>query len=35
VAVLDPDDLLGWAELVDQLGQPCLPWVITGSGKLH
>jgi Bifunctional DNA primase/polymerase, N-terminal len=35
VAVLDPDDLLGWADLIDQLGQPCLPWSITGSGRLH
>jgi len=35
VAVLDPDDQLGWAEMIDQLGQPCLPWVITGSGRLH
>jgi hypothetical protein len=35
VAVLDPDDLLGWADMIDDLGQPCLPWAITGSGKLH
>lgn len=35
VAVLDPDDLLGWADMIDTLGQPCLPWVVTGSGKLH
>jgi hypothetical protein len=35
VAVLDPDALLPWADMVDTLGQPCLPWVITGSGKLH
>jgi hypothetical protein len=35
VAVLDPDDLLLWADMIDTLGQPCLPWVITGSGKLH
>jgi hypothetical protein len=35
VAVLDPDQLLPWADMVDTLGQPCLPWVITGSGKLH
>ena len=35
VAVLDPDELLGWADMIDALGQPCLPWVITGSGRLH
>ncbi len=35
VAVLDPDKLLPWADMIDDLGQPSLPWVITGSGKLH
>lgn len=35
VAVLDPDDALGWADMVDTLGQPCLPWALTGSGRLH
>jgi hypothetical protein len=35
IAVLDPDDVLAWADMVDTLGQPCAPWVITGSGKLH
>lgn len=35
VAVLDPDDLPGWADMVDTLGQPGPPWVITGSGRLH
>jgi len=35
IAVLDPDDLLDWHEMIDTLGQPCLPWVITGSGRLH
>jgi hypothetical protein len=35
VAVLDPDDILAWADMIDTLGQPCLPWVLTGSGKLH
>ena len=35
VAVLDPDELLGWADMVDTLGQPSSPWVITGSGRLH
>jgi hypothetical protein len=35
IAVLDPDDVLGWASLIDEIGQPCLPWVLTGSGKLH
>ena len=34
-AVLDPDDLLGWADLIDTLGQPSLPWVSTGRGRLH
>ncbi|MGH7393759.1 MAG: bifunctional DNA primase/polymerase [Candidatus Rokuibacteriota bacterium] len=35
VAVLDPDDLLPWADMIDHFGQPAPPWVITGSGKLH
>jgi hypothetical protein len=35
VVVLDPDDVLAWADMIDTLGQPCLPWVLTGSGKLH
>ncbi len=35
VAVLDPDEMLPWAEMIDELGHPSLPWVITGSGKLH
>jgi hypothetical protein len=35
VAVLDPDQLLPWVDMLETLGQPCLPWVITGSGKLH
>jgi hypothetical protein len=35
VAVLDPDQLLPWAEMIDALGQPAAAWVETGSGKLH
>ena len=35
VAVLDPDHLLAWASMIDVIGQPCLPWVITGSGRFH
>jgi hypothetical protein len=35
VAILDPDELLCWADMIDTLGQPCAPWVETGSGKLH
>jgi len=35
VLVLDPDEALAWAEMVEELGQPCSPWVITGSGRLH
>jgi hypothetical protein len=35
VAVLDPDEMQGWAEMLDELGLPSLPWVITGSGRLH
>jgi Bifunctional DNA primase/polymerase, N-terminal len=35
VLVLDPDKALEWADMVDTLGQPCAPWVITGSGRLH
>jgi hypothetical protein len=34
VAVLDPDTV-EWADMVDVVGPPCLPWVITGSGRLH
>ena len=34
VAVLDPDRV-GWVDMIDALGQPCMPWVITGSSKLH
>jgi hypothetical protein len=34
VAVLDPDKI-EWVDLIDMLGQPCLPWVVTGSGRLH
>ena len=34
VAVLDPDQI-EWADMIDTLGQPCLPWVLTGSGNLH
>jgi hypothetical protein len=35
VAVLDPDSLMPWADMIDELGQPCLPWVLTGRGRLH
>jgi hypothetical protein len=35
VTVLDADHLDAWADMIDALGQPCLPWVLTGSGKLH
>jgi hypothetical protein len=35
VAVLDPDNMLEWADMVETLGQPSLPWVLTGSGRLH
>jgi hypothetical protein len=35
VAVLDPDNSLAWADMVDALGQPCPASVITGSGRLH
>jgi hypothetical protein len=34
-AVLDPDRLDLWADMIEMLGQPCLPWVLTGSSKLH
>lgn len=34
VLVLDPDRI-EWADMIDQLGQPGPPWVITGSGRLH
>jgi hypothetical protein len=35
LAVLDVDQFDPWADMVDALGQPSLPWVVTGSGKLH
>lgn len=34
VAVLDPDRL-EWADMIDTLGQPSLPWMVTGRGRLH
>jgi len=34
VVVLDPD-CVEWADMLDTLEQPCFPWVITGSGRLH
>jgi hypothetical protein len=34
VAGLDPDQV-EWCDMIDALGQPSLPWAITGSGKLH
>src|SRR5262249_32799548 len=34
-AVLDPDHLLPWAEMIDALGQPAAAWTETGSGRLH
>jgi Bifunctional DNA primase/polymerase, N-terminal len=35
LAVLDPDNLSPWAELIERLGQPVDATVLTGSGKLH
>jgi hypothetical protein len=35
VAVLDPDKPLLWADMIEALGQPSLPWALTGSGRLH
>jgi Bifunctional DNA primase/polymerase, N-terminal len=35
LAILDPDELLCWADMIDSLGQPCAPWVETGRGRLH
>jgi hypothetical protein len=35
VAVLDADDLLGMADMIDTLGQPAAAWVETGRGRLH
>jgi Bifunctional DNA primase/polymerase, N-terminal len=35
LAILDPDELLCWADMIDTLGQPCAPWVETGRGRLH
>src|SRR5262245_35398727 len=35
VAVLDPDELLPWADMIDTLGQPAAAWSETGSGRLH
>lgn len=34
VLVLDPDQP-EWADMIDTLGQPSPPWVITGRGRLH
>jgi hypothetical protein len=35
LAIIDPDELLCWADMIDTLGQPCAPWVETGRGRLH
>src|SRR5262245_45886345 len=35
VAALDADDLLGWADMIDTLGQPAAAWTETGRGRLH
>lgn len=35
VAVLDPDKLPPWADMIDALGQPASAWVETASGRLH
>lgn len=35
VAVLDPDAMMPWCDMIEALGPPSLPWAITGSGKLH
>jgi hypothetical protein len=35
LAVLDPDLLEPWADMVDTFGQPAPSWVLTGSGRLH
>jgi hypothetical protein len=35
LAIIDPDNLDAWADMIDTLGQPSLPWVHTGSGRLH
>jgi hypothetical protein len=33
LAIIDPDELLCWADMIDTLGQPCAPWVETGRGR--
>jgi hypothetical protein len=35
VAVLDADNLLAWADMIDTLGQPAAAWTETGRGRLH
>jgi hypothetical protein len=35
VAVLDADELLAWADMIDTLGQPAAAWTETGRGRLH
>lgn len=35
LAALDADELLGWADMIDTLGQPAAAWVETGRGRLH
>jgi hypothetical protein len=32
---MDADDLLGWADMIDTLGQVAPAWVETGRGRLH
>jgi Bifunctional DNA primase/polymerase, N-terminal len=35
LAVLDPDQLVPWGQMIDMLGQPAAAWVLTGSGRVH
>jgi len=35
LAVLDPDVLLPWADMIETLGQPAAAWTLTGRGRLH
>jgi Bifunctional DNA primase/polymerase, N-terminal len=35
LAVLDADDLISWADMIDTLGQPAAAWTETGRGRLH
>jgi bifunctional DNA primase/polymerase-like protein len=35
LVALDPDQMLLWADMIEDLGQPAAAWTLTGRGRLH